>query len=143
MDSTCAVLWLTVRVAPFGHPRITGYLLLPGAFRSLSRPSSAPDAKAFPLRSFQLDLTELCRLPVVFRRNCSHNSRFRVHLPLPAILPLPVSASALFPQSFLNSFCCLTFFPLFSFQGALPARHSTGGPEWARTTDLAIISRTL
>ena len=44
------------RVAPFGDPRINGYLLLPEAFRSLSRPSSAPDAKAFPLRSFQLDL---------------------------------------------------------------------------------------
>ena len=29
---------------------------LPVAYRSLSRPSSAPDAKAFPLRSFQLDL---------------------------------------------------------------------------------------
>ena len=27
------------------------YLLLTAAYRSLSRPSSAPDAKAFPLRS--------------------------------------------------------------------------------------------
>ena len=43
---------LPCRVSPFGHPRIKGYLLLPVAFRSLSRPSSAPDAKAFPLRSF-------------------------------------------------------------------------------------------
>ena len=40
------------RVSPFGNPRIDGYLLLPEAYRSLSRPSSAPDAKAFPLRSF-------------------------------------------------------------------------------------------
>ena len=40
------------RVSPFGNPRIDGYLLLPVAYRSLSRPSSAPDAKAFPLRSF-------------------------------------------------------------------------------------------
>ena len=39
-------------VSPFGNPRIDGYLLLPEAYRSLSRPSSAPDAKAFPLRSF-------------------------------------------------------------------------------------------
>ena len=38
-------------VSPFGNPRIDGYLLLPVAYRSLSRPSSAPDAKAFPLRS--------------------------------------------------------------------------------------------
>ena len=43
---------LSSRVAPFGNPRINGYLLLPEAYRSLSRPSSAPDAKAFPLRSF-------------------------------------------------------------------------------------------
>ena len=42
---------LSVWVAPFGNPRIDGYLLLPVAYRSLSRPSSAPDAKAFPLRS--------------------------------------------------------------------------------------------
>jgi hypothetical protein len=38
-------------VSPFGHPRIVGYLLLPAAFRSLSRPSSAIGAKAFTLRS--------------------------------------------------------------------------------------------
>ena len=38
-------------VSPFGNLRINGYLLLPEAYRSLSRPSSAPDAKAFPLRS--------------------------------------------------------------------------------------------
>ena len=43
---------LSSRVSPFGNPRINGYLLLPVAYRSLSRPSSAPDAKAFPLRSF-------------------------------------------------------------------------------------------
>ena len=43
---------LSSRVTPFGNLRINGYLLLPEAYRSLSRPSSAPDAKAFPLRSF-------------------------------------------------------------------------------------------
>ena len=42
---------LLCRVAPFGYLRIIAYLQLPEAFRSLSRPSSAPDAKAFPLRS--------------------------------------------------------------------------------------------
>ncbi len=44
------------RVSPFGNLRIDAYVPLPVAYRSLSRPSSAPDAKAFPLRSFQLDL---------------------------------------------------------------------------------------
>ena len=38
-------------VSPFGNLRIEAYLQLPEAYRSLSRPSSAPDAKAFPLRS--------------------------------------------------------------------------------------------
>ena len=46
-------------VAPFGNLRVNGYLLLTAAYRSLSRPSSAPDAKAFSLRSFQLDLLEI------------------------------------------------------------------------------------
>ena len=39
-------------VATFGNLRISAYLQLPEAYRSLSRPSSAPDAKAFPLRSY-------------------------------------------------------------------------------------------
>ena len=42
-------------VSPFGYLRIKTHLQLPAAFRSLSRPSSAPSAKAFPLRSFLLD----------------------------------------------------------------------------------------
>ena len=45
-------VWDTFRwVSPFGNLRITAHLQLPEAYRSLSRPSSAPDAKAFPLRS--------------------------------------------------------------------------------------------
>ena len=46
----------------FPHSEISGYiayLQLPEAYRSLSRPSSAPSAKAFPLRSFLLDLIRL------------------------------------------------------------------------------------
>ena len=41
-------------VSTFGHLRIEAYLQLPVAFRSLSRPSSAPDAKAFTLCSYAL-----------------------------------------------------------------------------------------
>ena len=47
---------LLCRVSPFGYLRIDGYLLLPEAFRSLSRPSSALSAKASALCSFLLDL---------------------------------------------------------------------------------------
>ena len=36
----------TCRVAPFGNPGIKGHLHLPRAYRSLSRPSSPPRAKA-------------------------------------------------------------------------------------------------
>ena len=50
-DSMHATGVLLQWVSPFGNLRINGYLLLPEAYRSLSRPSSAPDAKAFPLRS--------------------------------------------------------------------------------------------
>ena len=56
--------------AGFPHSEIhgyNGYLLLPVAYRSLSRPSSAPDAKAFPLRSFQLDLLVAKSAPLRFR----------------------------------------------------------------------------
>ena len=51
-DSTHTGSVLHCRVSPFGDLRIKAYLRLPEAFRSLSRPSSAPDAKAFPLRSY-------------------------------------------------------------------------------------------
>ena len=40
------------RIAPFGHLRINTCLQFPAAFRSLPRPSSAPNAKASSLRSY-------------------------------------------------------------------------------------------
>ena len=42
-------------VPSFGYLRINVYLQLPAAFRSLSRPSSAPSAKASTLRSSSLN----------------------------------------------------------------------------------------
>ena len=50
-DSTQADRVLLCRVSPFGNLRVKAYVQLTAAYRSLSRPSSAPDAKAFPLRS--------------------------------------------------------------------------------------------
>ena len=44
-----------MRVAPFGDPWINAHLRLPTAYRSLSRPSSAPSAKASALRPSSLD----------------------------------------------------------------------------------------
>ena len=57
MDSRTDAWSLSMRVAPFGYLRISGYLLLPEAFRSLSRPSSAVSAKASALRPFCLLLS--------------------------------------------------------------------------------------
>ena len=51
-DSTQVDRVLLCRVSPFGNPGINTYVRFPQAYRSLSRPSSAPDAKAFPLRSY-------------------------------------------------------------------------------------------
>ena len=59
-----AYLWIQVygdggflrQVSPFRHLRVTGYLLLTAAFRSLSRLSSALSAKASALCSLQLNL---------------------------------------------------------------------------------------
>ncbi len=44
-----------IRVTPFGYPRITGYVLLPAAFRSLSRPSSPVSSKASAMDLYSLD----------------------------------------------------------------------------------------
>ena len=96
----------------FPHSEIhgyNGYLLLPVAYRSLSRPSSAPDAKAFPLRSFQLDLSnhllilkvELCR---------QFNRIFEIvivtHLYDVPQLKLKIRS---FKLSFKRPLCCLAF----------------------------------
>jgi hypothetical protein len=66
------------RVSPFGNLRVTGYLRLTEAYRSLSRPSSPADAKASPVCP--------CSLPdspsVQVEKACSpfpciqHRSRF-------------------------------------------------------------------
>ena len=105
---------MSSRVAPFGYPRINGYLLLPEAFRSLSRPSSAPDAKAFPLRSFQLDLSpfsqRLVREFLVLFENYAGFTKIE-------IVCHPASFRMLFHNQFVSScvstetpLCCLTCF---------------------------------
>ena len=69
-------------VSPFGYLRINGYLLLPEAFRSLSRPSSALSAKASTLRpsclTFSMSSSLIYGLPSAialasgfFLMNCS------------------------------------------------------------------------
>ena len=50
-----------IGVSPFGNLRVKAYLQLSAAYRSLSRPSSAPDAKAFTLCSCSLELSSISR----------------------------------------------------------------------------------
>ena len=58
MDTRGFLVW----VSPFRNLRINGYLLLPEAYRSLSRLSSALSAKASALRSFLLGLPDIIAL---------------------------------------------------------------------------------
>ena len=80
---------LSCRVSPFRHPRIMGYLLLPAAFRSLSRLSSALSAKASALCPSLFDLFVFFRHIALWRG--------------PYSLILTVSRDSLFLMSFLLS----------------------------------------
>ena len=60
MDSVCSDGGPLRRVSPFRYLRIIGYVLLPEAFRNLSRLSSALSAKASTLRSYMLDHNQNC-----------------------------------------------------------------------------------
>ena len=51
------------RVVPFGNPRVKGHLHLTAAYRSLSRPSSPPGAKASTRRPCSLSPVKLNTLP--------------------------------------------------------------------------------
>ena len=57
MDSLNVPWFFAMGVSPFGNLRVKAYLQLTVAYRSLSRPSSAPDAKAFVLCSSSLELS--------------------------------------------------------------------------------------
>ena len=150
-------------VPPFGNLRLTEYLLLPAAYRSLSRPSSAPDAKAFPLRSFQLDLSNhLLILKVELCRQFNRIFEIVIVTHLYDVPQLKYTLLCLFRHrtsllpyftlllhcSVFKVHCPITFAIRFedpTFQSGLQIQQQTlfGGPEWARTTDLTIISRTL
>ena len=75
MDSVQVDWVLPSRVSPFGNPRIYAYLQLPVAYRSLSRPSSAPDAKAFSMCSFKLDLSSSLKRSLVLLSDFNYVSK--------------------------------------------------------------------
>ena len=130
-------------VSSFRNLRINAYLQLPEAYRSLSRLSSAPSAKAFALRPCSLDHSNysLSRMAcILLILSCQRR------LLLPFLLKL---------QYFLKELTIIFVSQLlFSFQGTswwCPSKpglpkfgfSSHGGPKWTRTIDLTIISRVL
>ena len=159
-----SIRYLWLRIGGFPHSEIygcNGYLLLTVAYRSLSRPSSAPDAKAFPLCSslLQLLLTSslvLClsncmsfanRLfySIVVHPSYSKKPSFFLSFTLFECFPYSVhlwTFLSTLPWEFFSLLSCARFaFLLFDFQCTLPFR--LGGLKWIRTTDLALIRRTL
>src|SRR5688572_13114676 len=65
----------THRVSPFGHPRITGCVRLPLAFRSLPRPSSPLYTQASPVRFRSLDYKNVAKQSTRIDLNTSDNNR--------------------------------------------------------------------
>ena len=97
----------------FPHSEICGYiayLQLPAAYRSLSRPSSAPDAKAFALCSYSLELSYQWFLKITWFSSFSE------------LLEFHKTFFRLFPLCSLKtfSFCALIFFFHLSVKLFLP-----------------------
>ena len=85
MDWRMDTMSLSWWVSPFRDLRIKGYLLLPEAFRSLSRLSSALSAKASTLRSCSLDHH------LVYSVTCDGLGFYSVHRLLLSIIHLVVT----------------------------------------------------
>ena len=139
MDSSYGDRVLLCRVSPFGYPRIIACFRLPVAFRRSLRPSSAPSAKASPLRSCSLDhsVRHRCLASV---QSCSNH--FWVLLSLANCKNKRQSLDFLIFEKFFNSSLCFLV-SLFSFQGSGEIFRSLGGLKWTRTTDLTLIRRAL
>ena len=126
------------RVSPFRHPRIHGYVPLPAAFRSLSRLSSAPGAKASALCPSLLNrLLPAPRLAWRFLGSSRALARL-LRIPVPCAAPMgalpPASRRHFFarcPMGSPPSFGSLRQYSVFKVQLAAPAADGLG---WARTT---------
>ena len=131
-------------VSSFRDLRINAYLQLPEAYRSLSRLSSAPSAKAFALRPCSLDHIKLISFEIgLYPLDSLLPTKIIVTLPFEIVIFLKKELTIIFVSQLL-----------FSFQGTswwCPSKpglpelwfSSHGGPKWTRTIDLTIISRVL
>ena len=90
-------------VSSFRNLRINAYLQLPEAFRSLSRLSSAPSAKAFALRPCSLDLSNVLQEHLVSSWFSLANEDY-VTLPFEIVIFLKKELTIIFVSQFLCSF---------------------------------------
>ena len=145
-------------VSPFRNLRIKAYLQLPAAYRSLSRLSSAPSAKAFALRPYSLD--RFYGFP--FRYSSRKSNPLILHLPTKKFSVFEIAVSNyIYFLSFAVTiqFSRCKFWKMFQIQSRVTQRFiwlilrisallvsivfEIGGLKWTRTTDLALIRRAL
>ena len=117
------------RVSPFRHPRINAYVQLPAAFRSLSRLSSAPSARASALRPTMLNLFVSPRSPYGSQGRSKNGSYTppqanlrRVFLCSLVLLAIAFSISRICRPLIRPS--CLSLFPLTASKSLAVPRYS-------------------
>ena len=131
-------------VSSFRNLRINAYLQLPEAYRSLSRLSSAPSAKAFALRPCSLDHIKLISFEIgLYPLDSLLPTKIIVTLPFEIVIFLKKELTIIFVSQLLFSFQGTSWWC--SSKPGLPKLRfsSHGGPKWTRTIDLTIISRVL
>ena len=131
-------------VSSFRNLRINAYLQLPEAYRSLSRLSSAPSAKAFALRPCSLDHIKLISFEIgLYPLDSLLPTKIIVTLPFEIVIFLKKELTIIFVSQLLFSFQGTSWWC--SSKPGLPKLwfSSHGGPKWTRTIDLTIISRVL
>ena len=131
-------------VSSFRNLRINAYLQLPEAYRSLSRLSSAPSAKAFALRPCSLDHIKLISFEIgLYPLDSLLPTKIIVTLPFEIVIFLKKELTIIFVSQLLFSFQGTSWWC--SSKPGLPELWETshGGPKWTRTIDLTIISRVL
>ena len=91
-------------VSSFRDLRINAYLQLPEAYRSLSRLSSAPSAKAFALRPCSLDLSNVLSEHLVSSWFSLLPTKIIVTLPFEIVIFLKKELTIIFVSQLLFSF---------------------------------------
>ena len=130
-------------VSSFRDLRINAYLQLPEAYRSLSRLSSAPSAKAFALRPCSLDLSNVLSEHLVSSWFSLLPTKIIVTLPFEIVIFLKKELTIIFVSQLLFSFQGTSWWCSSEPSFLQSWFSSHGGPKWTRTIDLTIISRVL